>query len=156
MLATLARCPGGRQFTRVDSDRPLSGGRGVVLRQLVQHSLFRNRELVGIRHHRQNFALLGDQKPLKLARTDRGIKPDGSLIRDSAVDFGGDRVEALDAFDRGRMRTGERFRERTIGVCGCAVLSRQRGLPFADGGDRLPGLICTPVPSGLIRTVAPA
>lgn len=151
-----------------------------MLRQLVQRSLFRNRELVGIRHHRQNLALLGDQKPLELARTDRGIKPNGSLIRDSAVDFGGDGVEAPDTLDRGRMRTGERFRESTIGISSCVVLSRQRGLPFPDRRDRLPGLlwhsltvltartlnnhcryptgrlICTPVPSGLIRTVAPA
>ena len=149
-------------------------------RQLVQHSLFRISELAGTGYHRQNFALFRDQKPLKLMRTNRGIKPNGSLIRDSAVDFGSDRVEAPDALDRSRMRAGEHLRESTVGIGSCAVLSRQRGLAFPDGADRPAGLlchgltvlmgsalnnhrryptgrlICTPVPSGLIRTVAPA
>jgi hypothetical protein len=86
--------------------------------------------------------LLRDQKPLELARTNRGIKPDGSLIRDSAVDFGSDRVEAPDVLDRSRMRAGEYLRESAVGVCSFAVLSRQRGLPFADSADRPPGVLC--------------
>ena len=148
-------------------------------RQLLQHSLFRNIKLVRIGHHGEDFALLADQKLLELSRTHRGIDPDGSLIRYRVVDFGGNRVEAPDTLDCCRMRAGECLDESTIGVHGGRMLPCQRGLPFPDGVDRLPGLlchgstvlrgsvlnnhrrypsgrlICTPVPSGLIRTAAP-
>lgn len=149
-------------------------------RQLLQFRLLRTSKLSGSGYHRQNFALLRDQEPLELTCTNRRIKPDSSLIRDSTIDFGGDRVEAPHTLDSRGMRTGECFRERTVGVGGYPVLSRQRGLPFRDGTDRPAGLlchpltvlrafvlnnhrryptgrlICTPEPSGLIRTVAPA
>jgi len=70
---------------------------GVVRRQLLQHSLFRNIKLVRIGHHGEDFALLADQKLLELSRTHRGIDPDGSLIRYRVVYFGGNRVDNLAA-----------------------------------------------------------
>jgi hypothetical protein len=111
-------------------------------RQLLQQVLFRNAEFVDVGHHGLDFSLLADQKFLELSRTHRGIEPDGSLIRDSVVDFRLDRVEAPDTFDRCRVRAGESIRQSTVGVGGCRVLPRQRGLPFPDGADRPPGLLC--------------
>src|SRR5258708_6806207 len=77
-------------------------------------------------------------------------------------------------------RARGRFREGAVSLGSCNVLLGQRGLLFPDRADRKPGLlrhgltvltgsalnnhrrypsgrrICTPAPSWLIRTVAPA
>lgn len=95
-----------------------------MLRQLLQHSPFRDIELVCIGYHGQDFTLLTDQKFLELSRTHRGIEPDGGLIRYRVVNFGSDRVEAADTLDCCGMRAGECFGESTVGVRRGRVLPR--------------------------------
>ena len=89
-----------------------------MLTQLVQGRRGRLVEPAGLRHHRRNLLLFGDQELLELTRAHRGIECERSLIRYRAVDLGRDRVEAPDALDRGGVRGGERLDEGPVGFGG--------------------------------------
>jgi len=99
---------------------------GVLRAQTIQRSPFRAIELANVRHDCRYLALLGHQKPLKLAHAHGGIDGKVRPVGRGAIDLLADRVKSPDAFAGRGMSAGEHLCQHTVGLGGRAVLAHQR------------------------------
>ena len=147
MVATVARCFAADNSLRVYSRRGaagLAGGRSCSAHRNVSSTPSSRRRARGRADTTaEDFLLLGDQKLLEFARTHRGVERQSAPDCFTApVDLGRDRVEALDTFDRRRMRAGECVGQGPVGVGGRRVLRWTTPLAAPRSRRSTPALPC--------------